>query len=270
MSKECRSRLSCDECSLKHPTIPHIHNKEKGNKPQETSVSSALVSLQAGGCTGAGDQDCTLSIIPVQLKSVKGDKVLQTYAFLDPGGTATFCTTSCMKELSLQGPKTHIMLCTMGQEKVVESQILTGLEVSRLNSNQFVELPETFTQETIPVSKNNIPTQRDIERWDYLKDIRIPELEAEVEILIGTNAPKLMEPWEIINSKGDGPFAVKTLLGWVINRPLRGSNGCQRNCSTIYANRISIIRLEELLVSQYNQDFSEKIMEESGRCQERM
>lgn len=87
--------------------------------------------------------------------------------------------------LNSQGKKSHIMLRTMGQEKVVESQILTGLEVSKLDSNQFVEFPKTFTQEIIPVSKDNIPTQRDIERWDYLKDIRIPELNAEVEILIG-------------------------------------------------------------------------------------
>lgn len=98
-------------------------------------MSSALVSLQAGGCTGAGDQDCTLSIFPVQLKSVKGDKVLQTYAFLDPGSTATFCTISCIKKLNLPGTKTHIMLRSMGQERVVESQILTGLEVSGLDSN---------------------------------------------------------------------------------------------------------------------------------------
>ena len=115
MSKKCRSHLPCDECNLKHPTILNIHNQDKGSKPQETPVSSALVSLQAGGCTG--DQDSTLFIIPVQLKSVKGDKVLQTYAFLDPGSTATFCTSSCMKKLNLQGKKTHVMLRTMGQEK---------------------------------------------------------------------------------------------------------------------------------------------------------
>ena len=84
------------------------------------------------------------------------------------------------------------MLCCAPWAK--KSQILTGLEVSRLDSNQFVQLPETFTQETIPVSKNNIPTQQDVERWEHLKDIRIPKLEADVEILIGTNAPKLMEP----------------------------------------------------------------------------
>lgn len=189
--------------------------------------------------------------------------MLQTYAFLDPGSTATFCTSSIMQRLNLQGTKTSILLRTMGQEKVVESQILTGLEVSKLDCNQFVKLPEVFTQEAIPISKHNIPTQRDIEKWEYLKDIRIPELDADVESLIGTNAPKLMEPWEIINSQGDGPYAVRTLLGWIINGPLRGNSGhCQRSCLTIYANRISIIKLEELLISQYNQEFSEKVLYE--------
>lgn len=127
-----------------------------------------------------------------------------------------------MKRLNLQGTKIHITFHTMGQEKVVESQILTRPEVSRLDSNQFVEPPETFTQETIPVSKNNIPTQRDIERWEYLKEIRIPELDADVELLTGTNAPKLMEPWEIINSKGNGPYAVKTLIGVGHQRTFEG------------------------------------------------
>ena len=263
MSKECRNRLTCEECNLKHPTILHIHNKDKVNKSQETSISSALVSVKACGCTGAGDHNCILSFVPVQLKSKKGGKVLQTYAFLDPGSTATFCTSSFLKKLNLQGKRTNILLRTMGQEKVVESQVITGLEVSKLDGNQFVELPETYTQETIPVSKGNIPTQQDIEKWKYLNDIRIPELDAEVEILIGTNAPKLMEPWEVINSEGNGPYAVRTLLGWVVNGPLRGNSGCcQRSCSTVYANRISIVRLEELLISQYNQDFNEKSLEE--------
>lgn len=101
-----------------------------------------------------------------------------------------------------------------------------------MDGNHFVELPETFTQETIPVSKHNIPTQRDIEKQKYLKDTRVPELDTDVDILIGTNAPKLMETWEIIGSQDDGPHAMRTLLGWVINSPLRDSSGCcQRSCS---------------------------------------
>lgn len=51
-------------------------------------------------------------------------------------------------------------------------------------------------------------------------------------------------------------------LGWVINGPLRSVSSGQRGCSTVYANRTSIVKLEELLVSHYNQEFSEKALEE--------
>lgn len=64
MSKECRSRLICSECNLKHPTILHNHSKDKG-QASETPVSSALVFLPACGCTGAVDANCILSIVPV-------------------------------------------------------------------------------------------------------------------------------------------------------------------------------------------------------------
>ena len=143
MSIECRSRLTCDECHLKHPTILHVHNQDK--VLETASITSALVSLQAYGCNGAGDQNCTLSVVPVQVKSNKGDKVLQTYAFLDPGSTATFCTNRLKTKLKLQGKKTNMLLRTIGQERIVKGSVLTGLQVSKLGCNQFMELPETFT-----------------------------------------------------------------------------------------------------------------------------
>lgn len=77
--------------------------------------------------------------------------------------------------------------------------------------------------------------------------------------MIGTNASKVMEPWEVINSRGEGPYAVRTLLGWVINRPLQGNSAaqCENGHPTALVNRIGVDRLEELLINQYNQDFSE-------------
>ena len=40
---------------------------------------------------------------------------------------------------------------------------------------------------------------------------------SDVGLLISVNFPKAMEPWDVISSADEGPFAVKTLLGWVIN-----------------------------------------------------
>lgn len=64
---------------------------------------------------------------------------------------------------------------------------------------------------------------------------------------------------EVVNSEGNGPYAVKTQLGLVVNGPLY-SNPCMDEDGLPYlkANRISIANIEELLVQQYNQDFPEQ------------
>nr|XP_057933833.1 uncharacterized protein LOC131132323 [Doryrhamphus excisus] len=73
-----------------------------------------------------------------------------------------------------------------------------------------------------------------------------------------------MEPWELINSQDEGPYAVRTRIGWAINGPLRGgSDGRGKSvCPTVTTNRISVDHLQEMLVKQYNHDFNEKSSEE--------
>jgi len=104
MSKDCHRRLSCKLCNLKHPTCLHIHSKEKEIKSENThQEKSYAVSPKTCGHIGAGAQDCVLPIVPVQIKAVKGSKILKTYAFLDPGSTATFCSERLMRELKVRG-----------------------------------------------------------------------------------------------------------------------------------------------------------------------
>ena len=138
----------------------------------------------------------------------------------------------------------------MGQERAVSTNIITGLEVSGLHNNVFIALPETYTQGKIPVSESNIPNQRTLSKWPYLRGVQISTINAGIELLIGTNATKAIEPWQIINSKGDGPYAMRTMLGWVINGPLgTGSNNVMPSHTV---NRISVHNLHELLIAQYN------------------
>ncbi|CAM4608863.1 unnamed protein product [Leuciscus chuanchicus] len=242
MSRDCDKPLTCDICKHKHPTVLHIQLKT-----HEVSVNNASVSLETCGHTGAGSDECVLSIVPVQVKAKSGSTIMNTYAFLDPGSSASFCTQHLMRKLNLSGVKTSILLRTLGQERSVDTFLLSGLEVSGLNEENFLDLPEVYTQKTMPVSRNNILTQQDLEGWKYLKGITVPSLEAEVELLIGTNAPKLMEPWEIINSQGKGPYAVRTLLGWVVNGPLRGGEPRKGKIGLpeVTVNRISVAKLQD-------------------------
>lgn len=107
----------------------------------------------------------------------------------------------------------------MGQERSIKSYELTGLEIGNLKGGIYLDLPTVYTQSKIPISKENIPTQKDLERWPYLSGIQLNKIDADIELLMGIDVPKAMEPWDIINSQGNGPYAIKTLFGWVVNGP---------------------------------------------------
>lgn len=272
MSKDCKKRASCPDCSFKHPAILHVvkedassKNNSADDKLQSTSeVTSALA--RKGDHTGAGNSECILPIVPVQIKHKKDTKIIKTYAFLDQGSSATFCTEELAKKLNMRGRKTEFLLRTIAQEQKVNSYELTDLEVCGLEEQDYIQLPNVYTQPDIPAKKANIPQKKDLEKWSYLSRVHLPKLEAEVGLLIGVNAYKAMEPWEIINSQNDGPYAVKTALGWVVNGPI---SRCQEKESddgkrqSFLVNRISVISVEDMLMKHYNADFPER------RCDDR-
>ncbi|XP_052378933.1 uncharacterized protein LOC127931174 [Oncorhynchus keta] len=194
-----------------------------------------------------------------------GSKSTLTYAFLDSGSSATFCTERLMRQLQAKGSETEILLRTMGQESPTKSFEISGLEIGNVEGDTFLALPKVYTQNKIPVTRGNIPTQKDLKRWPYLKEVQLKEIDADVELLIGVNAPKAMEPWKIINGQGNGPYAVKTLFGWVMNGPLNNCTMAEESGhTTVMANRISIADLGVLLVNQYNHDFPERGYEEKS------
>lgn len=57
----------------------------------------------------------------------------------------------------------------MGQEKTVNSSIVTGFEVCSLEGKELIELPELYTQGEILVMREHIPTQEAVKKWSYLK-----------------------------------------------------------------------------------------------------
>ena len=211
LSKNCKNRLMCQVCQMKHPTVLHIQSArgpKQENQPkataetEDTPISSALVS--AGDVTGAR-RDCALAIVPVRVEVAKGSRYIQTYAFLDPGSTAAFCTENLMNLLNAKGRKTQILLRTMGQEKPAGTYEVRALEEGDLEGCMYLDLPNVYRQSKITVSKENIITEADLKKWPYLSSIQLKEIEAEIELLIGTDVPRAMEPWQIINSHDNGP-----------------------------------------------------------------
>lgn len=230
LPKDCKKKTLCPDCSLKHPAILHVvkedptsekHRADDGSQGT-AEVTNALVSAGCGRGehTGAGNNASILPIVPVQIKHQKETRIIKTYSFLDQGSTATFCTQDLAKKLNTRGRKTEYLLHTMAQEQKVSSYVLTDLEVCSLDGQDYIKLPNVYTHPEIPAKKANIPQRKDLEKRSYLNRVFLPKLESDIGRLIGANAYKAMEPWEIINSQNNGPYAVKTVLGWVINGPI--------------------------------------------------
>ena len=106
--------------SLKGQKLEH---KVSTQRKQHTSIHLLQKLVVIQGLEGR----IAFSILPVQVKSIKGDKTIKTYAFLDPGSTATFCSEHLMQRLNINGRRTNFLLRTMGQEKVVSTHAVTAL-----------------------------------------------------------------------------------------------------------------------------------------------
>lgn len=110
------------------------------------------------------------------------------------------------------------------------------------------------------MSKDNFPVQKDLHKWPHLHGIQLPQIDAGIGLLRGCNNHKAMEPWEVIHSENDGPYAVRTVLAWVINGSIRRDD-CSDTSEiglSVSVNRISFANVEKLLVNQFNHDFPEK------------
>jgi hypothetical protein len=269
LSSDCRNRISCKVCKETHPAGLHrqndasqtqVENKDAAPKPQATV--NRIGNRDVGHVTGAGSDPHigTMAVLPVKVKVKDREEMIATYAFLDTGSSATFISEGLRKQLRITGRKTKLNLSTMGaKDQMVGSEVISGLEVYDLNEDNGISLPNVYTQPELPVTQDEIPMQQDVDRWPHLSGVHIPRIKADVGILIGNNVPNAMEPWQVINSRGNGPYAVKTLLGWAVNGPLKQTNPDAQGKSRQVVNSITgTCDLDEQLRSHFNQDFSER------------
>ena len=127
--------------------------------------------------------------------------------------------------------------------------------MSSLNEESNLELPPLYVVNKIPVHESEIITNREVSKWDHLKHLRIAEVNTAVELMLGSNVPQAMEPWEVINSKRDyEPYAIRTRLGWVICGAVGSNNSVAR------VNKVSIsegLKFDRMLIEAYNRDFED-------------
>ena len=240
VARLCPERKICkiSNCTRKHPTVLHTFKvREKYSvdvgvgtgDSRDTPVLNAMAN--AGECSSSLDLGearprTAMAVIPVKIRSKSSNQTIITYAFLDNGSSATFCTESLTRKLGVDGTKVKIFLSTLEKKNSpVDSYFIRDLVVSDLVENHFVHFPTLYTRPKIPVSKNGFPTQEDVDQWPHLDGVFIPQVYAEIGLVIDSDVPKALDPMKVKHSQNGGPYSTRTRMCWAVNGSLERFRG---------------------------------------------
>ena len=278
MVKQCRKKPACLQCKRKHETLLHAPAYDSSNPKVESPEDSLTAKKDASQSTNVGyvgidigsrskpsiRYKVGLPIVPVKVRSRRGNKTVITLAFLDNGSNTTFCTerlknelnVSGTNELNVSGTKTKLSLTTLDRiGRSIDTELI-NLEVYDLDDNVFFNLPAVFTRPNIPVTSHDAANQADVDKWPHLVGVTIPTIKANVDLLIGSDNSKVIEPEEVKRSVNGGPYAVKTPLGWVLNGQLEQKSS--RQIATT-----NFIHSDESLNEQFkdfcNREFNDRV-----------
>ena len=259
----CSNKRKCKICLKEHPT--GLHGMSKSSKVEKTSeFKSARTTITS---------NISLCVVPVKIYSK--DKYVDTYALLDNGSQASFVKTSIAEALDLPSTPTTVKIKTMTGEETSRCCMISNLLITNANNGKSVKIPTSYTKDTIPVDKDEIPTPEKIHSWKHLSHLQpfLPQVDTNIEVgvLIGGNCPAALEPIRVIPSKIDSPYAFETRLGWCIVGPITGRSSKQSvnriavkvdgkvasHCFCI-PDKVIDQSINEKLMSMYRQDFNEK------------
>ena len=146
------------------------------NTNGNSEASNGFVGLAGGNTqTGAGCETKASSIIPVKVKGRGKGRIIETYALLDNGSTATFCTEQLLEDLGVHGNKCELSLATIENENTKSESMVASLEVMNLEDTVMVEMPTVFCRKILSIPLGGISKQADVDQWPYLRGIKLPK-----------------------------------------------------------------------------------------------
>ena len=123
------------------------------------------------------------------------------------------------------------------------------------------------------MDKEDVPSAETLSKWKYLEDVvrTLPGVkDIPMGLLIGSNCPKALEPMEVISSRGGGPYAKRTRLGWCVSAPVQDEAPEELRCSKIKVceTRVKDVSIDMALQEMWRKDFIEKESEKKALSRE--
>ena len=288
-AKTCAHRLTCTICKGNHATPLHGYAPNKtpkqdrsqkidGGENLKNNFDGFNNDLKFASVSGkAGSKVISMCIVPVRVQHKDGKGMIQTYAMLENCSQGSFIHENLVKEIGVCGMKTILNLKTLHGERTENTMVVEGIKVAGMNDDSsWLALPKLYARKEIPVDKEETTTPAKIKEWKHLMPISngtVQRDDLQVDLLIGANCINALEPMQIIQSEGGGPYAYKTRLGWCIVGPINCTTeeitmSC--NCVAVkdvlsklashhfaMENSVNDISLEEMFQAMYQHDFNE-------------
>lgn len=109
-------------------------------------------------------------IVPAWLHRQKNPtKSTLVYALLDDQSDACFIKRGILGQLGIEGPKVQLALSTVPAEEMVESEKINGLVIRGIKEQEEIPLPRTYSRDTIPAKRSQIPRPEIAQKWAHLQ-----------------------------------------------------------------------------------------------------
>ena len=158
--------------------------------------------------------------LPITTVLIKGpnNRLKTVFALFDSGSTGSMCTENLVTELNLPYKTASTSLTTVDCSDKKMMCKLVELKVQDLLATHSVQMQNVMTKESLNISTNSVMPVGTLKKWPHLADLKIPSAESKkVDLLIGQDHADLLIPLEIRKGKANEPYAVRNVLGWVIN-----------------------------------------------------
>ncbi|RTG82619.1 uncharacterized protein DC041_0002117, partial [Schistosoma bovis] len=196
-------------------------------------------------------EDVFLGLIPVRLRA--GDKEVSGYAFLDNGSDTTLIKLSTVRRLGLSSGSASTTIKAVNGNKLSRSTTKV-IKAYSLNRDECICIEQAVVVEDLPVHRPRVPVKDSAKKWPHLIDLPWTEsVDGEVMLLIGCDVPEAH--WVLDQRLGGrkSPYAIRTLLGWVLFGPAGFSKNSKRIVNYISQSDNPVEQLKEI----YNYEFAD-------------
>lgn len=193
------------------------HTSSDSRQTQQTSEPPTVTC----GFAGVGNGKVCLPIVPVVVQGKAGSISSVTYALLDRGANTSLVSEELVQKLRIKGTPSKLDLDTVGSHQEGIQTQSVDLEIDSLYNSTTYQINSVRTLTKVNIGLSCLATPQEISQWSHLKDIPIPEINSrDVHLIIGQDAPRLLQADECRVGGDDEPYATRTVLGWAINGPI--------------------------------------------------